>query len=436
MKLERVKHADVYPSDGNPRRDFGDLKSMAEGFQLNPENPGEPLTPPIVVRDGQVFRIVDGERRWRAMQIAGTKEFSAIVCDDWDDADAALAMLATDDKKALDEVERSRGVQRCLLLGVTEEKLEKSARVKGAGRLRRAMDRVGVDSENMTLDHLFAVAEFDGDPERAEKVANADERSWQRVAEECRRDAKRQRAHEALTDKAAELGLRTVEERNPEGMAYVLASFSPDDLEADAAEHPGAVWYVDPGSAYAYPKAIAYEAAGGDAEEDPEVARRKEEAAQIERDLEAMVGSMRGHLVERLMAGEYPEHVMAMAVAEQLGDPGYGWSRYAETSEWLDEAGYDGPRPDGRMTGMAGASALRSLLASSSPRYKVGDFLAGVSEEHPDYVAKDIERLDELMAAAMDDGWKTDERGWALVKATGAWMAAYQEAAAEKEDEE
>lgn len=95
MKLERVKHADVYPSDGNPRRDFGDLKSMAEGFQLNPENPGEPLTPPIVVRDGQVFRIVDGERRWRAMQIAGTKEFSAIVCDDWDDADAALAMLAT-----------------------------------------------------------------------------------------------------------------------------------------------------------------------------------------------------------------------------------------------------------------------------------------------------------------------------------------------------
>ena len=288
----------------------------------------------------------------------------------------------------------------------------------------------------MTLDHLFAVAEFDGDPERAEKVANADERSWQRVAEECRRDAKRQRAHEALTDKAAELGLRTVEERNPEGMAYVLASFNPDDLEADAAEHPGAVWYVDPGSACAYPKAIAYEAAGGEAEEDPEMARRKEEAAQIERDLEAMVGSMRGHLVERLMAGEYPEHVMAMAVAEQLGDPGYGWSRYAETSEWLDEAGYDGPRPDGRMTGMAGASALRSLLASSSPRYKVGDFLAGVSEEHPDYVAKDIERLDELMAAAMDDGWKTDERGWALVKATGAWMAAYQEAAAEKEDEE
>lgn len=328
MKLERVKHADVYPSDGNPRRDFGDLKSMAEGFQLNPENPGEPLTPPIVVRDGQVFRIVDGERRWRAMQIAGTKEFSAIVCDDWDDADAALAMLATDDKKALDEVER-----------------------------------------------------------------------------------------------------------NPEGMAYVLASFNPDDLEADAAEHRGAIWYVDPGSAYADPKAIAYEAAGNEAEEDPEVARRKEEAAQIERDLESMVGSMRGHLVEHLMAGEYPEHVMAMAVAEQLGDPGYDWSRYAETSEWLDEAGYDGPRPDGRMTGMAGASALRSLLASSSPRYKVGNFLAGVSEEHPGYVAKDIERLDELMAAAMDDGWKTDERGWALVKATGAWMAAYQEAA-EKEDEE
>ena len=124
MELKRVRTADVYPSEANPRRDFGDLDALAASFELNPKHPGEPMNPPLLVRDGEVYRIVDGERRWRAMSKAGTKAFDAVVCDDWADADAALAMLATDDKKPLDEVERSRGVQRALLLGVEPQKVE------------------------------------------------------------------------------------------------------------------------------------------------------------------------------------------------------------------------------------------------------------------------------------------------------------------------
>ena len=165
MELKLVKTDDAYPSEGNPREDFGDLEALAATFALNPANPGEPLNPPVLVRDGEVYRIVDGERRWHAMGIAGTKAFHAIVCEDWDDADAALAMLATDDKKELTEVERSKGAQRCLLLGVEPEAVEKAARVKGMRRVKRAADRLGAEAECMSLDHLVAVDELAEWPE-------------------------------------------------------------------------------------------------------------------------------------------------------------------------------------------------------------------------------------------------------------------------------
>ena len=141
MQLKRVKTEDVYPSEGNPRRDFGDLDALAASFALNPAHPGEPMTPPLLVQDGGVYRIVDGERRWRAMRKAGTAEFDAVVCEDWGDADAALAILATDDKKPLDDAERSRGAQRCLLLGVEPEKVERAVRKKGMARVRRVAPR-------------------------------------------------------------------------------------------------------------------------------------------------------------------------------------------------------------------------------------------------------------------------------------------------------
>ena len=79
MQLKRVKTEDVYPSEGNPRRDFGDLDALAASFALNPAHPGEPMTPPLLVQDGGVYRIVDGERRWRAMRKAGTAEFERMI---------------------------------------------------------------------------------------------------------------------------------------------------------------------------------------------------------------------------------------------------------------------------------------------------------------------------------------------------------------------
>ena len=138
MEVIKAPLRDVWPDPNNPRRDFGDIDALAETFAINPERPGEPLNPPVVVRHGHaartgepMYRLVDGERRFRAMRRLHDDCYEAtfVLCDGLDEADRAAAMLATDDKARLTDEERSRGVQRMLVLDVPYEKVEKAARL-------------------------------------------------------------------------------------------------------------------------------------------------------------------------------------------------------------------------------------------------------------------------------------------------------------------
>lgn len=345
MELKRVKTADVYPSEGNPREDMGDLEALAASFELNPKSPGEPLNPPLLVRDGGVYRIVDGERRWRAMGIAGTKEFDAVVCEDWADADAALAMLATDDKKPLDEVERSRGVQRALLLGVEPQKVEKAARRKGLRKVKKAAERLGGEAELMSIDHLLAVAELaDDHPELSDEVANADEGAWERVYREARAQVERERAAQALRDKAAELRLG-LEERGdrpdrPEGMCYALTCRTPEDLEAAAEEYAGGALYALLVSKYDGARVVVYIALPDDAVDPLREAAKERRDAMAAR-IEDMLHSVRAFLVPSLMRPldcREARECMEEAVKSWLGDRESRWDNGGKASCWLDEA--------------------------------------------------------------------------------------------------
>jgi hypothetical protein len=113
---------------------MGDLEALAETFSVNTERPGEPINPPILVRDGARYRIVDGERRFRAMLEVGTllASFTALVADSLDDANSLLAMLATDDKQQLTDLEKSKGVQQMLTLGVKPDVVAKAAHITSA----------------------------------------------------------------------------------------------------------------------------------------------------------------------------------------------------------------------------------------------------------------------------------------------------------------
>lgn len=196
--MELVDVEDVYPYEEhdvrmNPRdvnsaecRQY--IAQLAEQFRHNRLNPGQPRVRPILYRDGGVYMIVDGECRYEAMKLIGTKRFYADVFDDLDDAEearreAAKAMVETDAKRALTPEEMSRGVQQMLALDVPDEEIAASARidaerVRRARRGARAVDDAAYD---MTLDRLMAIAEFEGDPDAVAALRDCPQREWRSV---------------------------------------------------------------------------------------------------------------------------------------------------------------------------------------------------------------------------------------------------------------
>lgn len=221
MQFEKraVRLGDIRPSGQNPREDFGDIGSLARSIEATG---GEPLNPPVVVADGNVFRIVDGERRYRALSslYGEDREVSALVADTMDEANELVAMLATDDKRQLTEAERARGVQQMLVLGIDEQRIERASRatagqIRAARRLRGRID-AGVQ---VTLEQLEAASAFDDEKDIEAVLAAGD--GWAGKADQIRRRIERDEAKAEDYDALGDAGIPVVKER-PDGSIYVL----------------------------------------------------------------------------------------------------------------------------------------------------------------------------------------------------------------------
>lgn len=219
MQFEKksVRLGDIRPSGQNPREDFGDIGALARSIEATG---GEPLNPPVVVADGNVYRIVDGERRYRALSslYGEDREVSALVADTMDEANELVAMLATDDKRQLTEAERARGVQQMLVLGIDEQRIERASRatagqVRAARRLRGRID----PAAQVTLEQLEAASAFD-DEKDVEAVLAAGE-GWAGKADSIRRRVEREEAKAEDYDAFGDAGIPVVKER-PEGFNY------------------------------------------------------------------------------------------------------------------------------------------------------------------------------------------------------------------------
>lgn len=218
MQFEKksVRLGDIRPSGQNPREDFGDIGALARSIEATG---GEPLNPPVVVADGNVYRIVDGERRYRALSsIYGEdREVSALVAESMDEANELVAMLATDDKRQLTEAERARGVQQMLVLGVDEQRIERASRAT-AGQIRAARRlRGSIEGRQVTLEQLEAASAFD-DEKDVEAVLAAGE-GWADKADRIRRRIEREDAKAEDYDAFGDAGIPVVKEV-PEGFNY------------------------------------------------------------------------------------------------------------------------------------------------------------------------------------------------------------------------
>lgn len=231
MQLEVVNIEDVYPDENNPRQKFDGIDELAESFELNKERPGEPFTPPILVRDGGIYRIVDGERRYKALKKRRKTSFTANVCEDMDEANTLMAMLATDNKQPLSELEKSRGVQQMLLLGVDPVQVDKTTKGAHANRIKRTMDKIGDAAEDMTLDRMLAIDEFSDDPDIVKKLTNCTDKAWEGIADNARRDRKAKEEMAAIKEALINKGYRVVDEQ-PDNYYYNGAIRRAKDVEA------------------------------------------------------------------------------------------------------------------------------------------------------------------------------------------------------------
>ena len=218
MQFEKraVRLGDIRPSGQNPREDFGDIGALARSIEATG---GEPLNPVVVVADGNVYRIVDGERRYRALSsIYGEdREVSALVAESMDEANELVAMLATDDKRQLTEAERARGVQQMLVLGIDEQRIERASRAT-AGQIRAARKlRGSIEGRQVTLDQLEAASAFDDEKDVEAVLAAGD--GWAGKADSIRRRNEREEAKAEDYDAFGDAGIPVVKER-PEGFTY------------------------------------------------------------------------------------------------------------------------------------------------------------------------------------------------------------------------
>lgn len=231
--LELVNIEDVYPFEYNDQRmnprDFSTKETreyvarLAEQFKANRLNPGQPRVKPILFRDGGIYQIVDGECRYNAMRLLGTKRFWADVYDDLADAElarqeAAKAMVETDAKLCLSPAEMSRGVQTMLALDVPEEEVAAASGVdvSKVRRVRRAARVVEDAAYDMTIDRLLAIADFEGDEQAVAEIASADAKDWQQVYQMHAQRREHERLLERARELCEELGVAVVEDA-PEG---------------------------------------------------------------------------------------------------------------------------------------------------------------------------------------------------------------------------
>lgn len=234
-KVMSVPLSQIVPSEGNPRSDFGRIDELAESIEATG---GQPLQPLVVVRDGLLFRIVDGERRFRAMSKLHDADFAAnvLVYEDFGDALQAVAMVASDDKKRLDDAERARGFQSMLTLGVDEVRVAKALhRSRKDVRLARGVASLE-EASQATLDQMICAAQFDGADRMAVLKAAPDK--WATKAESIRRRRAQEAKVAELMDAFALAGIEVLDER-PEGYAHVIYVSEPGTVARCADDNAG-----------------------------------------------------------------------------------------------------------------------------------------------------------------------------------------------------
>ena len=105
-KIKQIKLIDIEPNPEQARKKFNEeaLKELATSIK----NYGL-LQPIIVENKGKYYRIIAGERRWRASKIAGLKEIPCIVRDEDEQKNKEISLIENIQRENLNPIEKALG---------------------------------------------------------------------------------------------------------------------------------------------------------------------------------------------------------------------------------------------------------------------------------------------------------------------------------------
>lgn len=118
-----LKINDVSPNSDQPRKQFNEdaLQELADSIKENGV-----IQPIIVAKRGTGYRIVAGERRWRASRLAGMKVIPAIVRDLTDQQTMEQALIENIQRQDLNPLEEAFAMENLMKEhGLTQEALAK-----------------------------------------------------------------------------------------------------------------------------------------------------------------------------------------------------------------------------------------------------------------------------------------------------------------------
>ena len=127
--VQNLKISEVEPNKDQPRRIFDEesLSELAESIKRYGV-----IQPIIVTKSDDYYRIVAGERRWRASKKAGLTEIPAIVRENDEQKNREIALIENIQREDLNPIEKARGIK--LLMDQYSLTQQQVAEILGKGR--------------------------------------------------------------------------------------------------------------------------------------------------------------------------------------------------------------------------------------------------------------------------------------------------------------
>jgi ParB family chromosome partitioning protein len=116
-----LKIIDVEPNSEQPRTNFDreKLEELAESIRTHGV-----IQPILVVKDGDRYKIIAGERRWRAAKLAGLKEIPALIRDYDEIKLFEVSLIENLQREDLNPIEEALGYKSLMdRFGMTQEKI-------------------------------------------------------------------------------------------------------------------------------------------------------------------------------------------------------------------------------------------------------------------------------------------------------------------------